>query len=78
MVLTSNERVPLCRVQELERAYADCGCGLGAHAACVDTHRALRELIALRKSLSDARDLLSGEFYAEALGEIDDALGGAA
>jgi hypothetical protein len=32
------------RLRELIRAYADCGCGLGPFATCVDTGRALREL----------------------------------
>lgn len=40
--------VRLSRLRELARAYEDCGCGLGPYAACVDTARAIRELIALR------------------------------
>lgn len=43
-----SDRVSLLRLQELYRTYKDCGCSLGPHAACVDTHRALRELINLR------------------------------
>jgi hypothetical protein len=89
---TTDQQVSNDRLRELIRAYADCGCGLGPHAACVDTGRALRELEGLKSLLVDirekflhlkrrvrhARGLLSGEFYNEALGEIDDALGDAA
>jgi hypothetical protein len=95
-VMTEN-LVSISRLQELERTYADCGCGLGPHAACVDTHRSLRELIALRSTsktiteaaqdlreeylhlrrvVETAHDYLQGEFYAEALGVLDDSITG--
>lgn len=86
---STDQQVSDDRLRELIRAYTDCGCGLGPHAACVDTGRSLRELEQLRSLLVDireeflhlkrrvrhARDLLSGEFYNEALGELADALG---